>query len=868
MERSSRRKMSRSGRFGVAFAALLAGPLAGLSSGGTAVAAPPELGPRPVSLPWSFAPDLEGVEAVTRHAAGLGFMPGFELGLVANVGLAPRALSLDGGTLRPVAPSAFGALVGGRLGPLGLGVGAFAQDSGDGLGARFDVGLAWRFGDVASVGARWTLHNDRSNATIDRYGAFSLSTTLRPIRWLALAGAVEHADTPVAAGAGGAPSPGHDGPLLRLSLGLRPFGEAGTLGLEGARHLGDLGFWQAGLAARVWLVPGLAFGAHARYTAHDDDALGDRVDLGLHLAFSQGGMALETSADLGDVGGEAAPGLSVLFRSRAERLPSLAAPDNIILRVRIDGPIAERPVQSLLGGASPGFGQWVKALDAVSRDPDVAAVFFQIGGAPGWAQCWELRQSIARLRARGKKVYAGLVIADMRAMYLASAADEVWLHAAGGMTLTGLAVTQSYYFELLKKIGVEAEFIAFEEYKSFPEVATRTGPSEPARTQSRRILGLIDVAWKEAVAAGRRLEPASVDDVLANGPQSMHDARAAGLVDALVETDAYSDLLRERHGDFTLVSRYAPWPRGSKRWGTREHVAVVPVVGSIVDGSSAGALPIPVPFVGGTTTGDRSFIEALEAAVNDPDAVGVVVRVDSGGGSVTASDRMHRAIRTLSKRKPIAVSFGGSAASGGYYLAAGSERILSTPLSVTGSIGIFTGKANLAGLYAAIGVDHHTERTTERADMLSGHRGFTDAERDRAQDVLRAYYDRFLGVVAEGRKMDLDAVRELAKGRVWLGSDALPRGLVDAEGGLLDAMAFVAEQAGRDLADLDVVYRGSLGALSGLQRLAAVVFDLPDTPASAPSNPHLAALGSALAALSQLDIGAPLALMPFTLDID
>ncbi len=475
---------------------------------------------------------------------------------------------------------------------------------------------------------------------------------------------------------------------------------------------------------------------------------------------------------------------------------------------------------------------------------------------------------VARMRARGKTIFAGLTIADMRAMYLAAAADEVWLFASGGMTLTGLAVTTSYYFELLQKLGVRAEFIAFEEYKSFPEIATRTSPSEPAREQSRRILDVIAAAWREAVASGRRLDPAALDAVLANGPQSMHDAKAAGLVDTLVDADAYSDLLRDRIGPFQLVSQYVPWPTGSRRWGTRPRIAVVPVVGSIVDGQSSGASPLPLPFIGGATTGDRSFIAALEAAVADPDTVGVVVRVDSGGGSVTASDRMHRALMTLAKRKPIVVSFGNAAASGGYYLAAGAPEIIATPHTITGSIGIFTGKADLSALYRLIGVDQHTEKTHERADMLGDHRGFTEAERTRAGEVLRAYYDRFLGVVESGRKLPADKVRELARGRVWLGSDALDKGLVDAHGGLLDALERVATKAGVALADVDIHYHGGIGALSGFQRLAASVLDAPAVDAAPPVLPELRAIADALAALASLDTGAPLALMPFTVRID
>ena len=504
----------------------------------------------------------------------------------------------------------------------------------------------------------------------------------------------------------------------------------------------------------------------------------------------------------------------------------------------------------------------------LTHDPDVAGLVLQIQQAPGWAQMWELRAALARFKAAGKRVHAVLTVGDMRALYLASAAHQVHLHRAGGLFLTGLAITRTYLFGLMEKLGVKAEIVKYEDYKSASEAWTRTGPSEPAREQDRAILDGVFAAWRDALTTGRAVSAADLGRLLDGGPQTMHVALAEHLVDHLVDDDAVADLVAQDLPGAQVVERYVPSPTAWRRWGGPREIAILPVVGSIVDGPSAGALPIPL--LGGETTGDASFIAALEAAVADGNVIGVVVRVDSGGGSAIASDKMHRAIAKAAEKKPVVVSFGEVAASGGYYLAVASRTIMATPLTITGSIGIFSGKADTSGLYALLGLTTATERTGERADMMHGHRPWTERERELAHAALRAYYDRFLELVAAGRKISVEEAQRLARGRVWLGTDALAHGLVDSHAGLWDAIAQVRAEAGVDADEpLHLSYRGTLGALSSLQRLVAGAVGLDSAaPALAPPADLAAQAREVFGRLQVLGDGAPLAMSPFTLTIE
>ena len=831
-------------------------------------AGPPTGDPRPVIVPWTFAPEQHGVESLLHHAAGLGYMSKLEVAL----GVTTR---LEGAA--PV--NSVVGLIGSRLGPLAVALGVASIGDGpdtDSSTTRVDLGLALRLGQSAALGLAWHgLANDVDPA-LDAYGAWSLSLDLRPLRALAVALAIDRFDTPALG------STTQDA-VARIAVGLRPATERITIGLEAARTLGDDAIWTAGGSLRFMLIPGLVLGGYGRFVTAESGPGADRIEAGAFLGVYQSGVSLESSVDIGDTDGAGRQAsLSLLLAARGEADPSLSHRTDVVVKLPIRGPIPERPPQGLFGPAPSGFAQWLQYLDVIAKDPDVRGVVLQIEAAPSWAQMWELRRAIERIKEAGKRVHAVLTIGDMRAMYLASVADRIHLHRAGGLFLTGLAMTRTYYFGLMEKLGVRAEIVRYEDYKSSPEALTQAGPSEPAREADRAILDGIWKIWRDAVETGRSITAADVDRLLEGGPQTMHVAVAERLVDDLVDDDAIAEAISQDMPGATLVDRYQPAPRAWRRWGGQRRIAILPVVGSIVDGPSGGALPIPV--IGGETTGDASFVPALQAAAADSSVIGIVVRVNSGGGSAIASDKMHRALLKAAEKKPLVVSFGDIAASGGYYLAAGAPRILCAPVTITGSIGIFSGKADISGLYALLGLTTSTERTNERADMMQSHRPWTDHERELAKVALKAYYDRFVSVVSEGREIPLERAYELARGRVWLGTDALSHDLVDAYGGLWDAIERVRAEAGVGADEpLGLDYIGTLGAFSSLERLLGGALTVGDPPSGAvlpqltadPAGDLAAAVGplaaqaeAILARLRVLSDGGALALLPYTLAIE
>jgi len=830
--------------------------LAATALAGNAMAAPPSPSPRPLVLPWTFAPEVDGAEATVTHAAGLGFLDGFELGL----GVTTR-LSGDETVSSLLGLAAF------RIGPLAFGLGISGIGDGPGTKStttRLDVSLALRLAPTIALGLQWMDLGSDIDPVLDDYGAWTLSASFRLWRALAFSLALEHINAPVTPGTNGT----EEDPTARIAIAIHPGTERVSFGLEGARTLADSGaVWQAMFTARMMLAPGLALGGYVNYQNLEEGGAA-QVAGGVFLGLYQGGAAFESSFDATDDPG-APMSLSMLLKVGSDKRASLVPGAEEVYHLKLAGELPERPINSFFGEPRPGFAHWLMALDMVAKDDHVAGLLLQIDVAPSWAQCWELRKAIGRIQKAGKKVVALLTVGDMRAQYLASAADQVHLYAAGGLMLNGLSLTQTYFLGLMEKLGIKAEFIKFDEYKSAPEPFSRTGPSDPSIEQTRALLDGITKEWLTAVGEGRKLDAATLMAILESGPQSMHVAVDKKLVDGLVEGDALGELVESVFGrGVKLVDRYVARPDGWRRWGTKRRVAILPVTGSIVDGGSAGESPLPIPFLGGETTGDASFAAAIGAAAADPDVVAIVIRVDSGGGSAVASDRMHRAVLMAKKHKPVIVSMGDIAASGGYYLAAG-VPIFATPVTITGSIGIFSGKVDLSGMFALLGITTHTEKSNERADMMGAFRPFTEAEKVSARNTLRAYYDRFLGVVATGRKMTIEEVDKLARGRVWLGSDALERKLVDVPGGLWDAIGEARAQAGIDPDDdLGIEYIGTLGALSSLQRLIGGVFGFADAVAESqgpPVPPELRELGQVYGALAT---SGPLALMPYTLSID
>ncbi|MBI5163694.1 MAG: signal peptide peptidase SppA [Magnetospirillum sp.] len=442
----------------------------------------------------------------------------------------------------------------------------------------------------------------------------------------------------------------------------------------------------------------------------------------------------------------------------------------------------------------------VEALDRAAVDPEVAGLFATLGDSHvGMAGAQELRDAVQRFRQSGKPA---LVLAETMGdfgkgtveMYLASAFGQVWLQPSGDIGLTGFLIETPFVKGTLDLLGVQAQFGARHEYKSAVESFTRTGLSQPSRDNLDALLGSITTQAVAGIAAGRKLEPEKVARLMAAGPFLAAEALSAGLVDKLgYRADALA-ALGTNEKKLVDVADYARHIGAAKG----PHFALIAGIGPIDRGKSEG------PFADGGSFRSGTVAKAIRDAVEDAEIKGILLRIDSPGGSYVASDTVwHEVKRARAAGKPVVASMGGVAASGGYFAAMAADRVVAQPGTITGSIGVFSGKLVLTELWGKLGVSWDEVRRGDHADIGSANHPFSPAAWERVNAMLDAIYADFVAKAAEGRRLPPERMDALARGRVWSGADAKANGLVDTLGGYPEAVAELRKLAG--LADGETV---------------------------------------------------------------
>jgi protease IV len=480
-----------------------------------------------------------------------------------------------------------------------------------------------------------------------------------------------------------------------------------------------------------------------------------------------------------------------------------------------EGPPAD-PLSALLTMRRTRLQDLLDGLRRAAGDDRVRALVVKVGGSRiGLATVQELRAAIGDFRASGKLAVAwaesfGEFVHGNLPYYLASGFDRVYLQPSGTLGLTGVAVQQVFFRDALEKLGVGFESAKRYEYKSAPEQFTESGFTGPAREAGARLAESVTEQLVGAIAAGRGLSVEQALALLARGPFLAAQALAEGLVDGLLYRDEVYDQVRKEAGqDATLLylQRYQrtqsigdlPRRLGSSVQGLapgqqERFVATIYAHGAIRAGRSGRGGP------GGSGMGSDTVAAALRAAAADDGARAVVLRVNSPGGSYTASDVIWReVVRVRAAGKPVVVSMGDVAASGGYFIAAPADVIVAQPGTITGSIGVFMGKPVLRDLFGRAGISTDTIADgagAGTATMFSSSRPFSDAEWARINEWLDAVYADFTQKVAAGRRIPAERVHELARGRVWTGADAIANGLADEAGGLREAIAIARKRAG------------------------------------------------------------------------
>jgi len=522
-------------------------------------------------------------------------------------------------------------------------------------------------------------------------------------------------------------------------------------------------------------------------------------------------------------------------------------------------------MEHMMAGDGMTHHELLFGLKRAAADPDVEALVLDLRGVIlNWAQLEELHGAVTHVRQAGKTVWAYIESGGNADFALASAADRIAMAPEGNLMVLGIAAELAFLRDTLGKLGIAADYLHVGQYKSAPEQLTRTEPSEANREMTTSLVEGRYRLLVDLIAQGRGRDAATVRRWIDVGLYDSESALAAGLVDTLLDASALlGDIFPK--DDIADLTAYA---RRGQRGSSRHQVALVVAAGTIYPGESRYDNML------GRLLGSDTVIEQLARARRDKNIGAVVLRVHSPGGSALASDLIWREVERVREVKPVIVSMGGYAASGGYYIACGADSIFADAGTLTGSIGVFAGKLNCAGLYAKLGVHREFITRGENALFWYDDSGFTPPQRKLFQEQLDRFYERFLAKVAAGRGLSRDQVAAVAQGRVWTGEQALSHGLVDGVGSLDRALA--AAKAMLDLApgervqlrvytkQLSWIERTMLDALrsragSGWSRLAwtGAPAGLPEPFAASAAAVARAGLGDVIPLLD----GRPLALM-------
>lgn len=464
----------------------------------------------------------------------------------------------------------------------------------------------------------------------------------------------------------------------------------------------------------------------------------------------------------------------------------------------------------IFGAAVENLAKIIERLDRAAADDEIAGLVLDIQSpALGWGKLHELREAIARVRASGKTVIAVLTDADTQDYLLASACDRIAIPESGTLMILGVRAEVMFYRNLFNLIGVEADMMQVGEYKGAAEPYVRTEMSPQFREEMEAVLDDYYGLIVSTIAKDRDLTEEQVRAAIDSGPHVATAAKELGLVDQVGYRDEVNQVLKDEFGAKTLKRRYGKKkidtdfsglagmmkmmnmmmgvePRG--RASGNSKIAIIHATGVIMTGRSASDI------FGGEVVGSDTIVKAVRKAKDDESVKAIVLRIDSPGGSALASDLMWRELKQCGK--PVVASMGNTAASGGYYIAMGAQKVFAEPGTLTGSIGVVGGKFALGGLYEKIGLTTDVISRGQNSGALSSLAKFSETERAAMQKLMQEIYDQFTAKVADTRGMSREEVEKLARGRVYTGKTAKELKLVDEIGTLDDAVAHAQKLAG------------------------------------------------------------------------
>ncbi len=573
--------------------------------------------------------------------------------------------------------------------------------------------------------------------------------------------------------------------IYQPGLGLRPFGDKITFSADGLFLEGKSISHSNGIF-RVALGPfnGVSFVSDYRTNG--------QWRFNLSFDFSQSSIGIQPRIFRESHYSGGSYYLEVEAEEYRTGFASVARPGSMVLKSDI---VEEPRGRAIFAPGKRSFYSVIRDLKRGASDPHIKSLLVNIEDVNlDFASVQELRNAIKEYRDNGKRVVTYMGETGNLGYYLASVSDQIIMNPSGLLELKGLAATTRFYKGTMDKLGIRAEILSTGPHKTFGDAFVDTALSDAAREQINWLLDDLYDQFVNDIAASRNVSPEKMRNLIDSGPFSAQDAYNAGLIDDLKNYDELS----ENGGPFADqidLDNYYNIPDYNPRWSEPKKIAIVYADGSIMQGENGTSL------LEGKVVGSTTLRKTLKQIRENPAIQAVVFRVNSPGGDVFASEEIYRQLLLLKSKKPVIVSMGGVAASGGYYISCPGDEILASPGTITGSIGVVVGKVDLSGFYEKIGIRNETIKRGEHADIRASNRPATTGELALIDTLMWEYYDDFVKKVSAGRKIDYDSIDAIAQGRVWTGHQAKEFGLVDNYGGIYDAIERARQRAHIDPKD-------------------------------------------------------------------
>lgn len=727
---------------------------------------------RGVTIPGMSHADTRYLEGIQFNPGSLALMDGWEFLAIHSTVFQDRSPAVPG-------QSGYQLSLGGEfIGPFSIAgqISQYRVDQGfsgenEDLVTSGGMTFGLALGRTLGLGLGWTRY---SGGRLDGQDDLSLAGLWRPARWLGLSAGVLHVNE--TSGEGGSLEQ-----LLTVGAALRPFASH-RLSLSadwtGALGNGETTAINSRLSLEPWDGLRLAGGFSASTTPDGEWDLGGNILLGLSLGLL--GTEAMAAAHLDASGYQ---GLSLAAAARSAPQPELIVLRKKLVSIDFPGKMPDSRSGGFFSSPTPSLLDWRLYLHRLARDPDLWGVLLRISSFPAdFVVAQELAASLDELKSKGKQVWVYLEDGGNRPVYLASHGSTILVNPGLILLAGGISGTLTYLKDTLALIGVRFQAVAVGKYKSAPDQLTRSSSTQEVVTAHEELLDRIYEDFLEGIAKGRGVDRARAMSWVDAMPIAASDALARGLVDGVEgRTGLNGRIEKKAGGKLTRVKAGPLEPEREDFWGPRVKIAVICVEGLMVPGRSSN-----FSLFQGRLAGADTIVAALDGAMKDPSVKGILLRVNTGGGHSMAAEVINRKIVEVMQFKPVFVSMGTAAASGGYYLAAPARRIFANSSTMTGSIGTFFSRPVISGLLDKLLVRREHYIRGAHADWMDSDRELSDQELEQIGVQINSINELFLKRIQEGRKISREDLEKAAGGRVWTGAQALEKGLVDQVGGYLE----------------------------------------------------------------------------------